>query len=195
MAAPAAPTNLVATDGTLTTGVSNTWTKSATATAYKVYRNTANDSGTSTLIDTLGDVAVYLDTSAVIQTLYYYWVTAGNIDGYSTYSTGDSGWRIMSGGTNAGIPPSCGWIVAGSDTYVTIIAARTGTDYYNTLSIICGTNPAIISLDGGTTDNLYIPAAVWVDLPVPRLQGAIAAKNAGAGNAYANLYVLASIQE
>jgi hypothetical protein len=54
---PAAPTNVAATDGTYTTKVTVTWTKSTSATGYKVYEG-------ANLLDTLGDVATYDDSAA-----------------------------------------------------------------------------------------------------------------------------------
>ena len=55
---PAAPTNVSATDGSETSKVVITWTKSTGATGYIVYRGAVNASGT------LGDVATYDDTGA-----------------------------------------------------------------------------------------------------------------------------------
>ncbi len=62
LTAPAAPTNIAATDGDYTDKVVITWTKSDGATGYKIYRDDA-------LIDTLGDVATYDDTGADAPTI------------------------------------------------------------------------------------------------------------------------------
>jgi len=59
---PDAPTNVAATDGTDTSKVVVTWTKSSGATGYKVYEG-------SNLLDTLGDVATYDDTTAATSTI------------------------------------------------------------------------------------------------------------------------------
>jgi len=59
---PAAPTNVAATDGDHTDKVVVTWTKSDGATGYKVYEGV-------NLLDTLGDVATYDDTSAPAPTI------------------------------------------------------------------------------------------------------------------------------
>jgi hypothetical protein len=61
--APAAPTNVAATDGTYTDKVTITWTKSTGATGYYVYRDSSNVSGL------LGDVATYDDTGAAAPTI------------------------------------------------------------------------------------------------------------------------------
>ncbi len=55
---PAAPTNVAATDGSETSKVVVTWTKSTGATGYRVYRDGGDVSGL------LGDVATYDDTGA-----------------------------------------------------------------------------------------------------------------------------------
>ena len=59
---PAAPTGVSATDGTHTDKVVITWTKSTGATGYKIYRG-------GSLIDTVGDVAMYDDTTAAAATI------------------------------------------------------------------------------------------------------------------------------
>jgi len=72
---PTAPTDVAATDGEHTDKVVVNWIKSEGATGYKVY-------GDGELLDTLGDVATYDDTSAPAPT-----ITAGSTiasDGSST---------------------------------------------------------------------------------------------------------------
>lgn len=64
---PSPPTNVQATDGTYPYRVKITWTKSAGATNYRVFRDGVNVSGT------LGDVATYDDTGAGAPT-----ITAGS---------------------------------------------------------------------------------------------------------------------
>lgn len=59
---PAAPTNVAASDGSDTTKVVVTWTKSAGATGYDIYRDAVE-------IDTVGDVATYDDTGADAPTI------------------------------------------------------------------------------------------------------------------------------
>jgi hypothetical protein len=78
LTAPAAPTDVAATDGVHTDKVAVTWTKSDGAAGYKVYR----DGG---LVDTLGDVATYDDTGADAGTIGAGVATAS--DGGSTAHT------------------------------------------------------------------------------------------------------------
>lgn len=109
---PAAPTNVSATDGTYTTKVTITWTKSTGATGYKVYRGTTNDSGT------LGDVATYDDTAAGAPTITLGTATAtngsstsyvtctlsgqstsdGSMETYTVYAYNATGWSSASTG-------------------------------------------------------------------------------------------------
>jgi hypothetical protein len=114
---PPAPTNVAATDGTSTANVTVTWTKSAMATNYRVYRDGADVSGL------LGDVATYTDTTAAAPTVtpgasaatdgtnadnitltisgqaanngttHTYKVRAANSDGYSGDSATNTGYR------------------------------------------------------------------------------------------------------
>ena len=66
------------------------------ATGYKVYRNTANDSGTATLLNAEPvSASPYDDTSAIEGTSYYYWVKAHNDGGDSSFSNPDTGWRTL----------------------------------------------------------------------------------------------------
>ena len=98
-AAPRPPTNVAATDGSYTDRVRVTWTASANATAYEVWRNTSNNSGTATKISS-ADVTgpTYDDTTAMAGTNYWYWVKAKNTSGTSGFSTADSGYRATTSG-------------------------------------------------------------------------------------------------
>lgn len=76
----------------------------------------------------------------------------------------------------------------GADAYATII---TPTDDYTRISIDVETNDVIISVDGGTTDNLYVKAGTMLALDGYDIERGIAikAKNGSAGNNYANLVI------
>ena len=84
---PNPPTSLNTTGGYGNAGVY--WTPPTTNTdsstiddlfQYKVYRNTANNFGTSTLVGRVASDA-FTDTGLADQTLYYYWVTALDFTG------------------------------------------------------------------------------------------------------------------
>jgi hypothetical protein len=100
-AAPAAPTNVAASDGTFSDKVQVTWTASAGASAYEVWRGTTNSSASATKISA-GDVsgATFDDTTAVAGTTYYYFVKAKNAGGTSGFSGSNSGYRAVAVNNN-----------------------------------------------------------------------------------------------
>ena len=85
--------------------------------------------------------------------------------------------------------PEMGTDAVGADTYANVINGT--ARQCQSLSAYCATQDAILSLDGGTTDHLYLQAGVqkvFHGLVIP--EGAvIQAKNASAGNNYATLSV------
>lgn len=87
---PAAPTGVSASDGTSCTAVTVSWTASAGASTYSVWRNTVNNSATSTQIGTAG-ASPFDDATAVLGQSYFYWVKAGNACGDSPFSASDAG--------------------------------------------------------------------------------------------------------
>jgi hypothetical protein len=95
-APPDAPTGIEASDGTYTNKVAISWNSSDGATGYDVYRNTADNSSTASII-----LSTHLSTSGDDETVesgqtYYYWVKAKKtIDGNtleSPFSDVDSGY-------------------------------------------------------------------------------------------------------
>ncbi|MBC2714522.1 MAG: hypothetical protein HF978_04360 [Desulfobacteraceae bacterium] len=96
-AAPLPPANVSASDGMHSGKIQVTWTGSAGADAYDVFRAEMPVSlgGTITKIGTTF-AAVYDDTSVACDNLYYYWVKAKNADGASKYSAYNSGYCMTS---------------------------------------------------------------------------------------------------
>jgi len=83
--------------------------------------------------------------------------------------------------------PEMGTDAAGENTYANVINGI-ARECHN-LSVYCATNPAIVSLDGGTTDHLYVNAGeqfVFHGLVIPK-GAVIQAKNGTAGSNYATL--------
>jgi hypothetical protein len=106
--APSAPTGISASDGTYTDHVQVSWNAVSGATAYEVWRNTSNNSGSAT---NLGDKTSPLDDYGVTQgTTYYYWVKAKNNCGTSGFSSVDSGYACI-------VPPSPTGVSATDGTY------------------------------------------------------------------------------
>jgi len=93
---PSPPTGVSASDGTYTDKVQISWTASAGATHYQVFRYTSNNSSSATSLTSSHSSSPYDDTSAVAGTTYYYWVKACNSVGCSGFSASDSGWRLTS---------------------------------------------------------------------------------------------------
>ena len=88
----AAPTNVQASDGTIWDRVRITWTASPNAYAYRVYRNTTNNSASAAFLGT-AYTTTYDDGTAVPDTRYYYWVMAYNGLGDSPFSDPNQGYR------------------------------------------------------------------------------------------------------
>jgi hypothetical protein len=86
----AAPSNVAATAGTYTDKVTLTWSSVTGATSYEVWRNTVNDSSTATQWGS-PSLTTFDDTSAVVGTVYWYWLKAVNSGGTSNFSSAASG--------------------------------------------------------------------------------------------------------
>ena len=72
------------TNGSVCDSVDITWDEVETATYYRVYRNTEDDSATATVIaQPYVGTSFWQDTTAVAGQEYYYWVTAENDCGES----------------------------------------------------------------------------------------------------------------
>jgi len=89
------PTSVNASDGSYSDRVRVTWSGTS-GNYFRVYRNTANNSATSTALGSWQTSTTYDDFSAVAGTTYYYWVrAASNNSGSnaSTYSNANTGYR------------------------------------------------------------------------------------------------------
>jgi len=88
---PPVPTGVSASDGTFTDRVRITWNASAGATGYWIYRNTTASPPATEIAGVFSPG--YDDSTAVPGQTYWYWVRAGNVSGWSTYSAYDTGFR------------------------------------------------------------------------------------------------------
>jgi fibronectin type 3 domain-containing protein len=85
------PTSVAASDGKYTDKVQITWLGATGATFYEVYRATSLN-GEKTLLD-LPLASPFNDAAVVPFVTYYYWVTACNDLGCSSFSAYDTGWQ------------------------------------------------------------------------------------------------------
>jgi hypothetical protein len=172
---PAAPTNVVATDGDFTDKVVINWTKSTGATGYYILEG-------SNLLDTLGDVATYDDTAAPAPTITpgtasatdgsstayvtlsmsgesasngtsrTYKVIAFNTNGNSTDSATDTGFRGVGALTYQ-------WYrsAADSDADYSILGGATTDPYDDTTAPASTVTPGTASAtDGASTSNVTL---------------------------------------
>ena len=86
-------------------------------------------------------------------------------------------------------PPAYGVDAVGQDAYATVIAAPGTERRYSNLIAYCLTNDAILTVDGGTTDSIYVKAGELVTLNNVFINGAVQAKNATGGNNYTGLSI------
>lgn len=76
----------------------------------------------------------------------------------------------------------------GTDGYTEVISVAPGNRQYTHLYLYCETKDAIISLDGGLSDHIYLRAGThfpWPDISFTTVH----AKNAATGQNFANLTV------
>ena len=149
---PPPPTNVSASDGTYMDKVQVTWTASAMATSYAVYRGTYPY---TFFADYLGSTAgtTFDDTSALAKQTYYYWVKASNAYGTSGFSAYDTGVRAD------GTPPPPTNVQASDGTYtdrvqVTWTASPNAASYtvYRTMSTYSWVTKTAL---GGTTGTSF----------------------------------------
>ncbi len=164
---PAAPTNVAATDGTSTSNVTITWTKSTGATGYRVYRDAVDVSGL------LGDVATYGDTGAAAPTITA--GTAAATDGSSTaqVSLSVSGQSTSNGtthtykvvavnasGNSADSATDTGYRGVGSLTYQWQVSAADSDAAYGDIG---GATTASYDYTGAPAGNITAGATVATD--------------------------------
>ncbi len=87
------PTDVQATDGTLTNRVEISWTDSPCAADYHVYRNTIDDPDSAEPLGSWQPSTEFIDLTAQAEISHYYWVRARNTSGTSGISVTDTGWR------------------------------------------------------------------------------------------------------
>lgn len=93
---PLAPGNVQASAGLYATKVALSWNAAIGATSYEVWRSTTNLLADATRIATPGaGIVAYDDSSAVAETVYFYWLKAKNTAGASVASPAVTGHATM----------------------------------------------------------------------------------------------------
>jgi hypothetical protein len=147
---PNPPTNVSASDGTSTSGVTVTWNSVPGASSYTIYRSTASGTqgghvGTST-------TGSFTDTTVARGTIYYYGVTATGAGGVSALSAQDSGYAALL---------NTGGSLSGSATLPSIVdlTATGTTDWVHWLPLVRKQSGGLISdytLVGTATATAYL---------------------------------------
>jgi len=83
---PSPVANVTASEGTYSDKVVVTWDEVESANRYQVYRNTTTDSNTAVTNSPELTTNIFNDTSGSVNLDYYYWVKAGNSNGWSDFS-------------------------------------------------------------------------------------------------------------
>jgi cytochrome c peroxidase len=99
----AAPTGVIASDGSYSDKVGLNWNAVRGATSYRIFRSTSNDSSTAISVGTTVQ-PYFFDPTAVVGQPSFYWIKAENENISSDFSSSDAGLRAA--GTQQGpVPP------------------------------------------------------------------------------------------
>jgi fibronectin type 3 domain-containing protein len=158
--APPTPSNVLASDGTSSDGVTVTWNASSNATGYVVYRSTTPGVQGASVGTT--NATTLFDASAVPGSIYYYGVVASGPGGTSALSAQDSGFAALP-------PPQAPKGVTASDgtstTSVTItwMASSGAASYTVYRSASSGVQGSSIGTSTNTsyTDTTAVPGTVY----------------------------------
>ena len=161
------PSNVSASDGSSTAGVTISWSSTTGANSYKIYRYTSNNSSSASSIGTTSSTS-YSDMTATAGTVYYYWVKALNTDNdqESSLSSCDTGYRKLSAPT--GVSASDGkyadkvtvsWsVVSGANTYYVYRNTSNNSGSASLLGTTSSTGYTDSSIALGTTYYYWVKA-------------------------------------
>ncbi len=153
----AAPADVYASDGTSIVAVNVTWSATAGATGYRVFR--AQGTGTTSEIGTIAaDALSFGDTYAVAGTLYTYTVRARTEAGDSATSAPDTGWRNVA--APADVAASDGTSTAAVNVTWSAVAGATG---YRVMRAAAGGTPAEVGTPTGASfaDTGAVPGVAY----------------------------------
>ncbi|MBU1909325.1 MAG: fibronectin type III domain-containing protein, partial [Verrucomicrobia bacterium] len=92
---PGTPTSVRASDGTYTNTVRVEWAASEDADYYQIWRNLSDSLTGATCVKERHNSTLYWDNPPLPLTVFWYFVRAGNSEGFSSYSASDYGWAGM----------------------------------------------------------------------------------------------------
>jgi hypothetical protein len=155
----AAPAGVNATDGTLTTGVTVTWTAVAGATGHKVFR--AVGTGAAAEIASLGaTAATHTDATAVAGTVYTYTVRAVTAAGTSAASAANTGWRNVA--APAGVSATDGTSTANVTVTWTAVPGAAGHKVFRATGTAAATLVATLGATAATyADTTAVAGTVY----------------------------------
>jgi fibronectin type 3 domain-containing protein len=193
--APVGPAGVTATEGTLTTGTTITWTSAPKATAYIIYR--AAPGGTAAPIGQVGKkVYSYTDTGAYPGVKYTYSVRANSSVGLSVEGS-DVGWRALAAPTSltasTNLPTKIQLNWASSTGASGYVVRRTGATSGTVEFIVGGNSYGDTSAEAGVSYTYTVKATLG-DLVSAYSAAATGSRTsgytgsimaAGAGNAHA----------
>lgn len=165
----AAPTGVSATDGTLGDRVRVTWNLKLGATSYQIFRRVSNDSSGAVEIGQ-STAAEFDDTTAAIDTIYYYWVKAVTGTQTSAFSQPDSGYISTELSGVSDLAASQGWSVTSANGVVALqwtpVTGATAYDIYRGATSIFGA-ATLIDSDrvpfNNTESTSFGPTPTFVD--------------------------------
>jgi hypothetical protein len=96
LAAPEPPDHVLASDGDEYNFVRVSWTAVTNASLYEVWRAAGRDPAAAVKAgERICSYTNWVDTNAVVGTVYNYWVKARNLKGTSGLGTGNEGWVLL----------------------------------------------------------------------------------------------------
>ena len=129
---PPTPINVQASDGTVAGLVRVTWTASPGATEYSVFRRLG--SGGFALLQTVGNVTQFDDTTAVLGQTYSYVVIAHGGGLSSPPSASDNGFVSVAAGAPTGVSATDGTLTTGVKISWQAVPGSTGYRVFRTVS-------------------------------------------------------------
>lgn len=150
MALPAVPTDFIATEGTVDSGVRMSWTEVANASSYSIYRSETGDPNNATFLASV-EGGRYTDLTAVPGQDYTYFLKAVNSSGSSDFTEGRHGWRKLAAPENLAATD-------GDFDYVQLTwDAAEGANYYKVY------RAEDMDAEGNPDTNTLVEVSEWID--------------------------------